>query len=129
MSRLIVSIATLCGVVNVSPDSDQILPINSPLNVTLACNVSEDCSNSAQTQAIWEVTGRRILLGENAVRRQFEDIGIFIEEEALDVVSLIVIREARMQYQDTGLMVRCIAFTAGELPGEPPGEPRPEKTT
>ena len=101
---------------NVSPDSDQILPINSPVNVTLTCNVSEDSQNSERTQAIWEVAERQILSGNNSVRRAFESIGIFIEQETVGFTSIIVSREARLQYQESGLMVRCTAFS----PGVPP---------
>ncbi len=99
-----------------SPDGDQILPVDSPVNVTLVCNVSQDSNNSAGTQAIWEVEDRQIQSG--SVRTAFANIGIFIEEEeeAVGLVSLIVSREARLQYEDSGLMVRCTAFTSGEPP-------------
>ena len=101
------------GEVTVTPDSDQTLPINSPVNVTLVCNVSEDSNNTARTQAIWEVEDRQIQSGSTAA---FEMIGIFIEQESVGVVRLIISREARLLYQDSGLMVRCTAFAAGEPP-------------
>ena len=69
-----------------------------------------------ERQAIWEVEERQIQSGQNSVRTAFERIGIFIEEVSLGAVDLIVTSQARMQYQDTGLMVRCTAFT----PDEPP---------
>ena len=74
--------------------------------------------DSVQRRAIWEVDGLQIQSGENLVRTSFETIGIFIEPLSEDegVVNLLVTQSARDQYQDSGLMVRCTAFT----PGEPP---------
>lgn len=69
-----------------------------------------------ERQAIWEVEERQIQSGQNPVRTAFERIGIYIEEVSLGTVDLIITSQARMQYQDTGIMVRCTAFT----PDEPP---------
>lgn len=101
------------GVISVVPGTDQSLPINSPVNLTFSCNVSEDESNSAQRQAIWEVQDRQIQGGQNRVRDAFENIGIFIVEVEVElgVVDLVVSSAARMQFQASGLMVRCTAFT------------------
>lgn len=96
------------------PENDQSLPINSPENVTFTCNVSD--FNSLERQAIWEVEQRQIQGGINSVRTAFENIGIFIEARGVGVTDLIVTRMARMQYQDSGLMVRCTAFTLVEPP-------------
>lgn len=100
---------TGCGVITVVPGTDQSLSINSPVNVTFACNVSEDEPNLARRQAIWEVQNRQIQGGP--VSDAFEDIGIFVEEVEMELVNLIVNSSARMEFQDTGLMVRCTAFT------------------
>lgn len=95
------------------PGSNLSLPINSPVNVTFTCNVSEDESNLVGRQAIWEVQDRQIQPGQNPVRTAFENVGIAIEErEIISAVDLIVTSEARMVFQDSGIMIRCTAFTA-----------------
>lgn len=105
-----------CAVITVVPGTDQFLSINSPLNLTFTCNASDDELNLVQTQAIWEVGNRQIQAGANSVTVAFARIGIFVEEREVGVVDLIVSSEARLQYQDNALMVRCTAFT----PVEPP---------
>ena len=66
------------------------------------------------SQAIWEVDGLQIQSSQNLVRTSFETIGIFIEGDS--VINLVVTQSAREQYQDSGLMIRCTAFTQGEPP-------------
>ena len=108
----------VCGIVKVDPDYDQLVPISLPVNITLTCNVSEDSENSAGTEAIWEVDGRQILNDreDNPVSKAFEKIGVFIEQKAVGVATVIVSHEARLHYQESGMVVRCIAFTYGEPP-------------
>lgn len=92
------------------PGSDLSLPINSPVNITFTCNVSEDESNLAGRRAIWEVQGFQIQ--SDSVRSTFENIGIVLEEREMAVIDLIVTSEARMMFQDTpGIMIRCVSFT------------------
>lgn len=93
-----------------TPETDQYLAVTSPLNVTFTCNVSEDELNLAQRRAVWEVEDRVI---DNAVRPLFETIGIFLEERSVGVVDLIVTSAAAgVPYGESGVMVRCTAFTA-----------------
>lgn len=102
----------VCSVVNVFPDSDQILPIDSEVNITFSCNVSTDSVNSEGSLAIWEVADRQIPSEDgNPVKRAFEGIGIFLEQETEAFVHIVVSREARLQYLDSGLTIRCTAFT------------------
>ena len=85
------------------------MAVNSPLNLTFTCNVSVDELNSVQREAVWEVEGRQIQSARD--RTAFEGIGIFLEERVVGVVDLIITREARLFFQDSGFMVRCTAFT------------------
>lgn len=99
------------GYISVIPENDQSLAISSPFNATFSCNVSEDELNSAQREAIWEVQSVQIPSGESLTRSAFEVVGIFIEEKSVGVSDLIVTSAASELYGDTGVMVRCIAFT------------------
>lgn len=93
-----------------TPSTDLSFPINSPLNATFVCNVSED---QVARQAIWEVEGRQIQPGQSGIRTVFENLGIIIEDEPMggSVASVIVTSEARQVYQMPGVMVRCTAVT------------------
>jgi hypothetical protein len=98
--------------ISVVPQSNISLPINSPVNVTFTCNVSEDENNLTGRQAIWEVEGRQIQSGQNPVRDAFEDLGIVISESGVGVIDLVVTSDARQRFQESGIMIRCIAFTS-----------------
>lgn len=99
-----------------TPATDQSRPVGSSSNVTYVCNVTQEEPGEVERRAIWEVEGRQIQSGNNPVRDAFESSGIFIEQVEVGLVNLIVTREARLQYLELGVMVRCTAFT----PTDPP---------
>jgi hypothetical protein len=99
--------------ISVMPETDQYLAISSTLNVTFTCNVSEDELNSVGRRAVWEVESRMI---DNATRSLFESVGIFLETRSPGVADLIVTGVAGEQYNESMVMVRCLAETAAVPP-------------
>jgi hypothetical protein len=89
----------------VIPDADQFLPVSSALSVTFTCNVSEDELNSAGRQAVWEVDGELIDL----------PVGVRLEQRSEGVVDLIATSAASDQFNESGVMVVCLAQTATSL--------------
>jgi len=86
-----------------TPTSNQVIPVTSLDNVTY------DCTTSGDRVLRWEVNHAQI---EGDLKRQFEDIGVFVEEQATNQSTLIITRQARQEYSnEPNIPVRCSAFT------------------
>jgi len=58
----------------------------------------------------WEVS--RTSIEDDFVTSQFEDIGVFVEDQGTNRSTLIITRQAREAYSNEPIPVRCSAFTS-----------------
>ena len=98
--------------IRVTPNSDQLVPFASDVNVTYTCTVDGGRS------AVWEVRGRQILGAEQA--SNFAESGIFVEGLNSNTSVIVISGEARRDASRSvppGVYLLCVALE--KLKGTP----------
>lgn len=105
----------------VTPSSHQFIAINCTDNVTFTCDATGGDTTSTR-EAVWEVQDRQIQNDEDsALRRAFEEIGIFLSVIQNGVTEVIITSGARNWYLTQSppiynITVMCSSFTDERSP-------------
>ena len=93
---------------NIDPQKDNLVPTHSSQNVTYTCSTDEDVVG-----VYWDVEGKQV--SSEALKAQFRDVGIVIEDENSEKRStMVVTMEGRHALGKDNMSVSCYSFSPND---------------